>query len=303
MTDEEIWDFLIENEKMAWWFSNRAVGYKRSKYFISYLWEEAFKIIKSGGLERGTIGTVFKYATMTALRTWECKDASRGICVPLHFFAYKKAIKKGLDKGEDLIHYKSDTSSMTADEARIVLMAMTKLKSERVEIDDNTMSIDPIPDLYLVHNIELDTDWDMHVDIDDLFRYLTEFFTKKARKRNYEYTWKDLKRAKASLYCLGRRYGMETRIMRLAPEIYGLGKEYDLVTPYIKDIKEMAKRAKASKKGMNVKLEFECRKEDYDNSTAADASLATIGKELGVTRERVRQHLVYLEKILSEYTS
>lgn len=301
MTDEEIWDFLVKNEKLAHWFSIRAVGHSKSKYFVSYLWEAAFKIIKSGGLEKGNISTVFNYATLASLRLWVCKEASKGICIPTGMYQYKKAIQKGLDNGDDCIYYGPNLCRVSSSDARTLMVAVSKRKKGRIEIDDNTTSVNPIPDLHIVHNTELDTDWDRYADIDDWLRYLTEFFTKKLQKRNAENTWKDSKRAKASLYCLGRRYGIETRVMRLAPEIYGLGKEYDLVTPYIKDVKEMAKRVKASEKGVNVKVEFEHT--NYKTSTIGDTSLETIGEELGVTRERVRQHVAYLEKILSEYVS
>lgn len=295
MTDEDIWDFLLKNEKMAWWFSNRAVGYKRSRYFISYVWEEAFKIIKSGGLDNGTVGTVFNYATLQALRHWRTKDATKAICVPYGLYGSYKSIKKQFNAGSDIIQY-SSTGFLTRDEARVALIAMLGRKEIDTSVEDAVLSPEDTPDLALVHSNALDKDWDMHIDIGDLLKFAASYFTERAQTRGRDRTWKDWHKAKVSLYCLGRRYGIETKVMKLAPDIYGLGKPFDLVTPYIKDIKAGIKRANASWKGTNVK--------DQMISMAVDGevSLEVIGEELGVTRERVRQFIVFIEGVLSEYT-
>ena len=284
MTDKEIWELILDNKKLLYFFANRFTRRHPGKVeaFMSYLYEHTFRSIKNGYLDRGSLSGVVGYAAMQANREYLAKYVPNGISLPTHVTGQYKQIFTAFNKDTALTTSKGLKYSKFE-----INTIMAAIDTKNLVLEDLVGGSDlhAMPDYHNIHGTNLDRDWDLAgVDVEKLLRFLVESLGRQGQV-TCQVPWQQRSQAVKALYVVCRFYEIERYALELAPDLYGFMCAFDIVTPVInRIIKRKENLSSANQKPMR------------------DVTLADIGSELDMSRERVRQYIVLATDAMRKFT-
>ena len=275
LTDEEIWELLVENRKLIYFFANK-MAKEHIDVLVSYIWEEAFTRIKAGDLEKGSLSQVINYATLRSRRRWLSTDNSYAITLTRPLVESFEKIQQTLNEdihADVVINRASQQPWILKNEhAHVAINAMRHGETSDY-VWDSILHVEKNRDISPNAHIILGT------GMEPLFTKeygLTaiDIFTSMVETRHTAWDHEIL------VYVLARRYGLEIEALKVAPTLFRLDSEYDLVTPLSLNRDIMKK--------INRNEELTIEEIRYARNPKG-TSLRQIGEELNLTRERIRQ--------------